>query len=270
MKTKYLIFLFIASCITVSCTEIKEKNLTVIDNLVLGKKYTEFINQYDSLNIPYTKFYIGFPYLEADDILSNQMTIGYTKNFNLLPSVVGEQHYGIYNPHKYEGTDNIVELNVLLGHTTNAWTLSPSGKTIDITKETNVKSFTQCIREDLLDKIEAMLIKKYGEPDNIYHTDITFYYIDKKQTKKHTIRDDYNSKLLVWNTKNLEISFFKGIKTDSSFSKENGYFVAIDKKQKEEGTELPLDHIQAYEYSYLLYRLNDKTITSLELDKPNI
>ncbi|MTG99447.1 hypothetical protein GJV76_15205 [Myroides sp. BIT-d1] len=268
MKLKLIISICTISTLFFACNNVSEKDITVIDELVLGKSNKEFIQQYDTLKIPYTKFLTTSILSNLEEFDQNTIVKAYTKEFNQLLGNSSIEHYGLYNQQAFDGTSNIVQLNVFLGFVSNTLIFNPSGGLVDATKETGIKTFNQALHKDLVVKIEKMLIQKYGEPDKIIKENINFYYYDKNQTKTHNTWNDYNTEQLVWNTNNLEISYFKGINTDSYFNEKFNYMIMIDKSPRKE--KLQENDIQVYEYPYISYRLNEKTIKKLKLDIPNI
>ncbi|MFD0700311.1 hypothetical protein [Myroides pelagicus] len=263
MKLKLIASILTINLLSFACNRVSEKDITIIDNLVLGKKNLDFIEQYDSLKIPHKTFFAGHVFTSIDELGTSKIIRAYSDKFNLLPQRNIKQ-YGIYFQRSNEGSDYIVELDVMLGFEGNA-TLFEEGRMIDVTKETGINSFIQANRKDLIDKIESLLIKKYGKPDEVLVENIPFYSIKNNLLSPHNTEYSYKTELLVWNTDYLVISFFKGLETNSYFSEEGNSMIMFDKSQRNE--ELISNGIQFNEYPYISYRLNDKTIKKLKLDE---
>lgn len=271
MKLRLIMLLvFIVS----SCNTISQESLTIIDNLTLGQSHQDFKQQYRTNKIPKAEFYIaqGRPFESLEELNANKVYQDYTKAFDMNP-MNNIHHFGLYIPNQFEGTNNIVGLDIYLGFTFNAWIVNfpPNGEIINmnVTEMTGISSFNQVVKEDLLDKIEKMLIQKYGEPTQIDTDNISFYSLFNNQLNPHNTRENLRGKLLKWETKTMDIHFFRGIETTSTYNLNTGYSIAFDKYDKKE-TQLNSGDVFAREFPYISYKLNQTTIEKLKLNLPNL
>ena len=272
ITNRIITFICFVCIILTSCNNISPKDITIIDGVKLGTTEEEFYSQCDSLKVEQKVFYTKVMFSGSDEIGESKIQAYVTDLFNTSEyRSQSTQHYGIYYPTTLTGTKNIIGLNVLLVHTSPAWSISNSGFTY-ITKETNIPGISQDISYNQADDIVSMLSKKYGKPsDTLKFEFVGFYAIEGNQVREYHSDSTNVGEMIIWKTKFLDVKFYKGISspTNTFNSKEHTYMAYFDsnpfRKIDYDKGERP-----CYSYSYISYMLNDVAIKKLELDKAKL
>lgn len=265
------ILLFIIACDT------ERKNLKAIDDIELGMTEKEFKSQLDSLNIPKKGFITKVLITSNDEYVNNLLHANYTKLFNSSPFNNGEyNHWGILVPEKYDGTDNIVQLNVLLVHAGRLMALGKNGikSFSENDKDIFGEACEQYVRTDFIDYVGDLYIKNYGNPkDSTSVTEYPYYWIKGENKKEYQTDGTYNGDLLEWETDALIIKFFKGIKVSDVYYDKllQGYiFPLTENKNSQNEFEENEDRVQVTKFAYISYRIKDDIIHNLKLDKMSL
>lgn len=264
----FLVFLF-------SCKdEIPKEKISVIDNFVLGQLSTNLSKQMDSLSIPHKKFCTKMQFSEFNEMLDDKNFINmyYTNTFNLsnYRSSLNE-NLGLLYPMTLTGSQNIIGMIVILGHTAEPW-LFGSAKNFE--KSFSEKVFRQDINAKLMADIKNLYISKYGQPtDTFSMPSHGFYFILDNQIIQN---GDPNREGLdiKWETECYTITFFTGLPSyNSTYSLPNRTYqdvIVLGGQNFIQQPDLSKNEVQDFSYSYILYQLNDKTIKKLKLDKKNL
>jgi hypothetical protein len=260
-----------------SCdSSISPDKITVIDNLVLGKSKNDFTNQIDSLGFSSTPFYTKIFFHQFSDVIDKTNTISqyYTKTFN-FPEYQNPpfEHIGLFRATLAPNSENVVELNVILGHTAKPYFLGEAG--LYLFDKIDKWSFSQNVNLKLLDEIEQLYTSKYGKPSQTSRDPSnSFFVIDGNH---FVLRNENSSRTgfkLTWETEYMTITFFKGITSVESLYNER-YKKYIDKEilfssatESETLYPNPIENeIGCNSYPYISYRLKDQTIIALRLDQ---
>lgn len=262
------ISLFVAFCLIItSCNKITKKDISIIDGVKLGTSQQDFYNQCDSLKIEQKIFYTKILFFDGDDAGESRIKTYVTDIFNSSEYNTKDlQHFGLYYPTTLTGTKNIIGLNVLMVHTSQASSITDRGFKL-LNKET--PGISQDISYNQVDDIAKMLSKKYGNPsDTLKSAFLGFYVVEGNQIRSYHSDSTNVGEKLTWKTKFLDISLFKGISspTNTFNLKDHTYSMYLDsnpyRKIQYENGERP-----CYAYTYISYILNDEAIKQLELDK---
>lgn len=270
MKLK-TIFLLIVAVSVLGCNRIDKKNLEVIEGIQLGTTYKMYQKQIDSLGIQTMSFYTKSMFTDIDEIEYNQIRANISDIFNLSEFRNSHtNHYAILYPTTLTGTDNVIGLNVILGHTGNSLLLSNG--LYDLTKEYGKSAFNQNISTTLLDQIKSMLTSKYGEPtlegfESEYND---FYAIQGKEIKEYIGDENRKGKVTEWETDNLEIELFEGLASVDAKYSQNGYEMVIQPSGKENdlvtGFDWEKGERPCVTYVYIKYDLKSEAIKKLGLN----
>ncbi|MBS1755684.1 MAG: hypothetical protein JSU03_00265 [Bacteroidetes bacterium] len=262
---------FVVVCLTIiSCNRINPKDITIIDGVKLGSSKEDFYNQCDSLKIEQKIFYTKTMFGSSDDVSESRIKTYVTDIFNSSDySTKYTQHFGLYYPTTLTGTKNIIGLNVLMVHTSQASLITNRGFE-NLNKET--PGISQDISYNQVDDIANMLSKKYGKPsDTLKFEFLNFYVIEGSQIRSYHSDSTNVGEKIIWKTKYLDISLFKGIAspTNTFNSKDRSYMMYFDnnpyRKIDYDNGERP-----CYAYTYISYMLNEEAIKKLELDKAKL
>lgn len=267
---RFLLFFMVISLI--SCQKIDENQLKIIDGIQLGTTYPIYKNNLDSLGIWSETFYTMslFSTDDLDEVKSNQITAYISDIFDLSDYKNNNtNHYAILYPVKVAGTDNIIELNALIGHTSNALMVG-SGTVYDLTKEFNIKTFNQNIATSLLKEIKDMLTLKYGAPHlNSYEsTNNYFYIIENNRIAKYYGHKDWKGRVTKWETEFLSIELFEGLSSVNAKYSPNGYLAAYWPGEKKVISEFNKEKGESpcVTYVYIKYEIKPDIIKKLGLD----
>jgi hypothetical protein len=260
MKT-YFKILF--ACFLMSCNSISKEDLTVIDNVQLGTKGKNFYQYCDSLNILKDDF-VTLSFISHNTNLDDyRVKFYYSEVVNIgMFSGFGHMSIGLYYPVIYSGTDNVVQLNVLLAH---------KQTPINIEKLQGDRSLTcadQNVNELLLENIYSLLVGKYGRPKEIQKTGtVKMFVIEKNTVKEYGVNVENQGNVYRWETKALEITFFTGIKeyNESYLIKQACY-----EFNRVKDSTTSVDKWTCKTYPYIQYSIKQNVIEKLKLDKVNI
>lgn len=274
MKT-YIILLIFTIPLFFSCNKIDKKELEVIEGIRLGTTFQDYQSQLDSLNIEMESFYTQSIFFEAERLQSDEIREYVSDIFNLSQYGDSEtKHYAILVPATLTGTDNVIGLNVIIGHTRNA--LLFQNDSYDITSGNGISSFNQNISGSLLKKIKEMFISKYGNPvlkgsGSKYNE---FYVIEGKDFKKYKGDNNWNGKITEWETDHLQIKLFEGLPSvDAKYSR-NGYEIVVQPSGKEDEIISEFNskngEEQCFTYAYIKYDLKTPTVQKLHLNEKQL
>lgn len=272
MTNRFILSISFFCIILTSCNRISSKDITIIDGVKLGTSQEELYSQCDSLKVEQKLFYTKIMFSGSDEIGESKIKAYVTDVFNTSEYRTQlTQHYGIYYPITLTGTKNIIGLNILLVHTSPASLFTNRGYT-NLTKETNIPGISQDISYNQVDDIASMLSKKYGNPsDTLKFEFLRFYAIEGNQIREYHADSTNIGEMIIWKTKFLDISFFKGIDspTNTFNSKEHTYMIYFDNNPFRK-IDFDKGERPCYSYSYISYKLNDVAIKKMELDKAKL
>lgn len=273
MKKLNLLFIILAM---LSCHKINDSDLTIVDKIVLGGKKENFFKQLDSLQVKSQIFYSKNLFFNINEINESKINFNYSEVFNTGDYNHPETsvyHYGLIYPIvNSKSNSNIIGMFLLLVNTSEAmyFPITTTAVPSSITKHTQILGVSQCIRPDLLDKIQAMLTDKYGQPSEIINSkDSTLYAIEKGSINRYISDEKYSGEIVKWKTKYLNISFFRGIKTNLTTFYSNGgdyaFNIFLGEKSK-----LDKNETSTFNLPYICYELNGETIKALKLNEVNL
>ncbi len=253
------------------CNRIDRKNLEIIEGIQLGTTYKMYKKQLDSLGIQTKSFYTKSIFTDIDEIEYNQIGAHISDIFNLSDFRNSHtNHYAILYPTTLTGTDNVIGLNVIIGHTGSSLLLKDG--LYDLTKEYGKSAFNQNISTSLLEQIKNMLSSKYGEPklegyESKYNN---FYAIQGKEIKEFIGDENRKGKRTEWETENLKIELFEGLSSVDAKYSQNGYEMVIQPGGKENdlvtGFDWEKGERPCVTYVYIKYDLKSETIKTLGLN----
>lgn len=255
-----------------SCNSLPKEKITVIGNYTLGCSAETFSSQLDSLKTTKERFLTKLVVNGSGDLFntSNYITLYYTSIFNFTGY---EQRYsqtlGLFYPMSLTGTDYINGLVVLLGHRTTPALL---GDATSLTVSTNV--IRQDVSKDVINQIETLFRSKYGKPELDYKSKINNFYVIQSDLVEGFSDTSREGEELKWRTEYYDVTLFKGLPSyDSRFDTEKrGYkdvimhFGGYDNfpPLKADPTQ---NEMECNSYAYILYKLNEKAIAKLHIDK---
>lgn len=252
------------------CSDIDKSDLTIIDNIQLGQNIKDFYLSADNLGIKKDSFLTQYYYTEKD-LREKQMTIFYySEVFNLTRAKGLPDHYGLYYHTTASGTENVVGLTLLLGHTTTPTLITEKYEMINMTEAYKKKGFYQEVHESLINEYISMFTTKYGPPlthENIAHNN--FYVIENNNIEKYSTPDDDDGRYFTWETDNIKISFFTGIKSYRTYylKKPQLYSYATNQSTLQKINQY---REQCYSFPYINYELKPTVVEKLKLNKPKI
>lgn len=260
------IFLLIVAISVLGCNRIDKKNLEVIEGIQLGTTYKVYQKQIDSLGISAMSFYTKSFFFGGQGLENNQIRAHISDVVNLSDyrnSNIGINHYGILYPITLAGTDNVIGLNAILGHT---------GMVLGTPEHDKKKSFNQNVASSYIDEIKRMLKSKYGEPtleeyESKYND---FYALEGNGINEYIGDENRKGKVTKWETEYLKIELFEGLPSvDSKFSDRN-YRMVIQPSGKENEivTDFNWDDGErpCVTYAYIKYELKSEAIKKLGLN----
>lgn len=265
---KTLLILACTIIVFSSCSQKKE--LTVIEGLNLGVQDSIFQKQLSKLNLENSNFLTTSYIFTQRDYLEN---VGerryYTALFN-NPKYKNSQveHFGILYPKESVGSSIVTELIVLLGHTEDVIVNTNNGEeNYTKTKYLFPKAFEQVVRKEILDDVEKLLMQKYGTYKKVKIDDQNFpeYLLQGKQVVEKNNLFYPEQEALIWETDNIEITFYRGGKADLYMinTVNNNYLRTLT-------TEVGSNTETVFVQPYISYKVNDKTKKSLNLDNSKI
>lgn len=269
MKIKFIIHTLTVFAL-IACNKIQDKDITIIDNIKLGVKKDsldmQFLKKYMLLQGNYTKVFFD----NYDEIENNKIYSRLSKAFDFQEYISSNiHHYGFYLP-TVDDANNVIGIDVLLGHTSHATLIDKNYGLIDITNETQLNAFDQNVREDLINKIESLLKEKYGTPKKtIKGKGIKNYVIQGKNVNTFETGNNMLGESIVWETEYLNITYFKGIPSKYVFYDKNinSYIYNFS---PQEISKISNDEIVCNSYAYISYYLKEKAIKELKLEKINL
>jgi hypothetical protein len=266
MKTVF-IYLFAISITCLSCNKIKKEDISVIENLTLGKSTDSLYKEMKIKSIPINRFTSSFIVFEKSQIFddSNYINFYNTNIFNSFANQNGE-HCGLLYPITLSGTNNIFGMTVLLGHTKKPLYLS-------VAKEYEYMNTSKCviqtINEKLIEDIKKMYSSKYGVPKSDLLSKYNNVFTINNGKVEQYISDEINARTIIWETEFMKITFFTGLK---NYIK-GCYYKPRDKFYLDiEITGEPIDYsnkMDCYAYPFIKYELNEKSVEELKLKKAN-
>lgn len=267
MKKIILVIILLTSLI--NCTNINNEDFRIIDGIKLGTTVDEFNKQCDSLKILHKVLYTRTRFSNLNQLRYNQINNALSEIFNTSQyKSQFTDHYGLYYPLKQSGTNNIVGLNVLLIHTEDADLISGTSYE-NITSKTMIKGANQDIPEEQTTTIYNMLVKKYGQPTKTTKSEFTEIYVIEEGVIKTYKPDSSNlGEMYYWETKNLDISYFKGVRSAiTSFIVPDNKYMTYFKADPFRILDYEKGERYSRSFSYISYNLKDESIKKFGLDK---
>ncbi len=209
IKTLFISAFFLLSF---SCDELPNEEITVIDNITLGQTTPNLYKQMDSLSIPHTGFLKNISINNINDILDEKSYthLYYSDIFNFSDeSSTYNEHYGLLWPITLTGTDNVIGLIVLLGHTRKPIL---EGEAKDYASSISKKYFQQDVNKNVIEKIEKLYISKYGKPTYETESELNPIYTIENNGINHYLNDKGIGKEIIWKTKYMDIKLFTGVR----------------------------------------------------------
>jgi hypothetical protein len=257
-----------------SCDNIPKKEITIIDDIVLGQNIPSLYKQMDSLSIPHKGFLKDISINNYNAILDkNSYThLYYSDIFNFSDErSIYNEHFGLLWPIALTGTDNNVSLIVLLGHTREPIL---EGEAKNYANSISEKYFKQDVNKNVIEKIEELYISKYGKPTYEWESELNSIYVIEKDGINQYLNDKRIGKEIIWKTKYIDIKLFKGLDSyDCSYNTiRHNYSHIIWRigESKPVKDNLGSNDIPSYSYAYIKYELNEEAIKKLNLKKIKI
>lgn len=264
---KKAFFLISISLFIFSCNSIKKEDISVIENLTLGTSTDSLYKQMKAKSIPVDKFTTSYLIVSLNQFEdeSNYLNFPYTNLFNSFANQ-SQEHFGLLHPITLSGTNNVIGIVVLLGHTKEPVLL---GNTSQYKYLNTSKFIKQSVNKKLIEQITDMYTSKYGVPKNEYSSEYHDVYKITDGKIKEFSSDNIEGKTIVWETEYLEITFFTGFKNYF----EGCYYKPIDKFYLDINfTNVPVDYnnrMDCYAYSFIQYKLKENAIKQLKLNTSN-
>jgi hypothetical protein len=280
MSKLYFVILLIT--LFTSCkSNISKEELLIIDNISLGGSYLNFAKEMDSLSILHNNFCTKNTLTDINEINDNNNLIKmyYTNTFNLNNyKSPYTDHFTLLWPHTSIGSQNIIGMVLILGHTASPWdpVIGSRYEKFDISE----RYFSQNVNIKLIEEIKNLYISKFGQPTDTATSAYHQLYVIKDNQILMGTDPDRSGLNLRWQTKYFDINFFTGLPSyNSIYNVKDKYYLDIIKwagpelKNKSNLIERPdasKNEIQAFSYPYILYKLNLNTIKELKLNKMNL
>lgn len=269
MKFKILI-LFVIAIMFIGCNGIDKKKLEVIDGIQLGTSQNIYQKQLDSIGIEIKSFYTKSLFTDLNDIQNHQINVYISDIFDLSDFRTSQvNHYAILHPISYTGTDNVIGLNVIIGHTGNSILIN--NEIYDLTKENGKSAFNQNIPINMLNRVKKMLISKYGEPkwegsESEYND---FLVVQGKEINEFTGDQNRKGKITKWETENIKIELFEGLPSVDAIYTPEGYEMIVQPPGKENNIIKDFDvskgESPCVTYVFIKYKLKKETAEELGL-----
>jgi hypothetical protein len=266
MRTLSFCLIFLSFTL-ICCNNIPKEKITIIENLTLGVSSDSLNNEMKSKSISIDRFTTEYLIIDRKQLVdeSNFINANYTNLFNTV-SDQSQEHIGLLFPRSLSGTNNIIGMTVLLGHTKTPLFLGEAKQYDYMNRSKCVK---QSINEKLITQIKEMYISKYGTPKSEITSESNSVYSINNGKFESKISNEINAKTITWETEFLTIKFFTGLK---NYNK-GCYYKPRDKFYLDvEFTGVPTDYsnkMDCYSYAYIEYSLKDKTIEELKLKNSN-
>ena len=250
-----------------SCQKKTEPNLYIIDSLQLGstKKVFKFRLGRNSISDLGEKlFYKRMIFEDINDLEKETYNSYYSKIFDFEPNEL-VNHYSLILP-SFTLDEKLNRVDVILGHTDPTYLLD---NLQNISERTKIMYYNQSMRYDYVDRIENQLIKKYGQPTKRgTEIGIPFYSIEKDKMFKTDSKN--NGELLVWETDNYTVTFFKGLENYNSLYNidKDSYFEYLE--DNSEKKEIKSNQIITKSFPYIKYELTEIYLSKNKFDQPNL
>lgn len=270
IKKEYILLLLLSFFLT-SCNSVDKKNIQIIEGIQLGTNFNQYERQIDSIGIESKQFFTKLFIDRVNEIASNSINVHVSDMFNLSNFRYNTNHYAILYPTTRSGTDNVIGLTAILGHTTNSMMLTSSGF-INLTKEYNIENFNQNISTDLVVEIKKMISSKYGQPslDRVKSEYNTFYVLERNTIKEYSGDGEIKGAKTTWENDFLEIELFEGVPSYTAVINKNGYQVSEpffnSQMPKILIPDLSKGEKQCVSYAYIKYELKPEIIEKLKLN----
>lgn len=258
-----------------ACNTIDKAQISVIEDIQLGKSYNDFPKQLDSLGLKSKTFFTQTFFTEINAVRESKINLYYSDifNFNQFRNKNSDIYALIY-PTTLTGTNNVIGLNILLGHTF-APSLITDGQIYNLEKEYNIKSFNQNVPVNLLNSIEKLLNTKYGAPTlKNYKSEYNDVIIIEGSEIKSYIGDKKSqSSVTKWETEYLEIELYSGVPSNSVKLTKDGYeytFQPSSKAQDPVEINFEANEQQCNRYAFIKYSLKSAAIKKLNINQKKV
>lgn len=275
---------FILICATfllllqLNCNKNSESQLYVIDSIKLGNTMEDFEIQM-AKKITFSKkpgrslnklFFVTEQYLYQNHIQDYMTGSYFTITFNESDNN-DLTDYGLIIPTSSSTKDNLIGIHVIFGRTTNSVDLSTLGS-ITNNNGDPIPYFVQSNRPEYIQKIENLLIKKYGKPTKITSNEsVPIFAFRGNALNGYMTEKNNTGNLFEWDNEVVKITFFEGINNyNYTYNPINdSYFSAMD-EDRNKTKKLDKDYGITKGFSYLSYELKDDYIKDKKLDNPNL
>ncbi len=254
-----------------SCkNKIDKKEITIIDDVVLGKPKPSFEKYLDSLGIASNVFFTKpFFYNTDQNILDYRIKFWYTTRFNFSSySTDKTSHLGLF--YTINKSDAVVGLVVIIANI-----MIPAlvydvdqDKVSMISQEYGYGGISQSVCISELTDIQSKLQSKYGIPKIVEKKSNNYYVLEGNNINAYRTAPDslfamLQNELYVWETKYLDITFFNGITDFNRFydTAKNEYYFG----KKQNSTSILCNF-----GACITYLLKNETQKKLGLDKDKI
>jgi len=255
------------------CDNIDKKKLEVIEGVQLGTTYKVYENQLNSLGIQTKLFYSKSSIENIDQLEYNQIRMYVSDIFNLSDYRANDtKHYTILYPTTASGTDNVIGLSAIVGHTGFPYTINPD--VFSVLKKSGIDLFNQNVSSLFLDEIKKMLNSKYGKPslDGYESENNNFYVVEGRDVKNFIGNKKRKGRVTAWETEYLKIKLFEGLPSVDAVYKKDGYTMVSQPEGKEEEALVTnfynynKGQRPCYTYVYIKYELKPNVIKKLKLN----
>jgi hypothetical protein len=264
MKKNLQLSIILILSIFLSCQkEISKEKLTTIDNIVLGTSLDKLYKQMDSLSIPRKRFLTT---MLKPDYHNEFIDMRYTDMFNLSQyKSWSDDNIGLLYPMTLQGTKNVIGMIVILGHST---------RPIFAENENSEKAFIQDINAKLIEDIKNLYISKYGQPSDTFSLSSHRVYFIKGNQIIETGDPKREGFEYRWETEYYSITFFTGLPSYesryNSTKRTYDYEIQFAENFNVVKPDVYKNEVQSFSYCYIEYKLNDKAIKELNLNKINL
>jgi hypothetical protein len=257
-------FLIFPSCEN-SIVTVPKESITIVENIVLGSDADTLFINLKNRNVKVGNYKTDLFFQDENTDNDNRIRIPYTEVFNFgeyRNKKIDLDHLGLIYPILLYGTNRIQGLSVLLVST---------HMQIFNSNNANDPVVKQEVNESLINDIEKLFIKKYGQPKSREKSkNHKVYSIEGSEIKEYDSTEDYCD-YVVWENEFMIIELFKGYKSyETSFNPINTCY------SHEISGNSPQVVIPETGYTYsrtmpaIHYQLKDTTIKILGLDKKMI
>lgn len=263
------------SLILFSCNKkFTKQNLSIVEGITLGQPMDSLQEFYNKAHIPLEVYFTKSEFTDVSQLKYNVLKLYNTKIFDLSTyrnNSIDLSHIGILYPIRLKGTDNLIQMQVLLAHTT-----EPSffnGKRVN-----SIIGDRNCIEQEcnelIINDIIDIYTSKYGTPKVRYKTkNIAVYVIEGNNIKKYEETEE-EGELISWENEAMYIDFFTGCPSyRSSFLTNPAQYqwhYSVGGPSKLPEIDYSKGQCKSYTCPYISYRLKNEAIESLELDKKKI